>query len=51
LIAQIAWLLGYEGPISFNSAFARWTGRSALEARSDNQRSSDGKVSKLACAP
>jgi AraC-like DNA-binding protein len=50
-IAQIAWLLGYEGPTSFNSAFARWTGRSALEARSDNQRSSEGKVSKLGCAP
>ena len=32
-IAQIAWLLGYEGPTSFNYAFARWTGRSATEAR------------------
>jgi AraC-like DNA-binding protein len=49
-VAQIAWLLGYEGPTSFNRAFARWTGRSALEACSDNQRSSDGKVSKLDCA-
>jgi AraC-like DNA-binding protein len=50
-VAQIAWLLGYEGPTSFNHAFARWTGRSASEARSDNQRSTDGKVSKLGCAP
>ena len=50
-VAQIAWLLGYEGPTSFNNAFARWTGRSASEARSDDQRSSDGKVSKLGCAP
>jgi AraC-like DNA-binding protein len=35
---QIAWLLGYEGPTSFNSAFARWTGRSASEARKEQQR-------------
>jgi AraC-like DNA-binding protein len=32
-VAQIAWLLGYEGPTSFNHAFARWTGRSASEAQ------------------
>jgi len=38
-LAQIAWLLGYEGPTSFNNAFARWTGRSASEARSEQQRS------------
>ena len=38
-IAQVAWLLGYEGPTSFNYAFARWTGRSASEARNDHQRS------------
>jgi AraC-like DNA-binding protein len=38
-LAQIAWLLGYEGPTSFNNAFARWTGRSASDARSENQRS------------
>ena len=50
-LAQIAWLLGYEGPTSFNHAFARWTGRSASEARSDNQRSNDDKVSKLGHAP
>ena len=49
-LAQIAWLLGYEGPTSFNYAFARWTGRSASDARKDDQRSSD-KVSKLSCAP
>jgi AraC-like DNA-binding protein len=50
-VAQIAWLLGYEGPTFFNHAFARWTGGSALEARSHIQRSGDGKVSKLDCAP
>jgi AraC-like DNA-binding protein len=50
-VAQIAWLLGYEGSTSFNHAFARWTGRSAAEARSDNQRSIDRKASKLGCAP
>jgi AraC-like DNA-binding protein len=38
-LAQIAWLLGYEGPTSFNYAFARWTGRSASEARNEHQRS------------
>jgi AraC-like DNA-binding protein len=32
-LALIAWLLGYEGPTSFSHAFARWTGRSASEAR------------------
>jgi AraC-like DNA-binding protein len=37
-LAQIAWLLGYEGPTSFNSAFARWTGRSASEARKEQER-------------
>jgi AraC-like DNA-binding protein len=37
-LAQIAWLLGYEGPTSFNNAFARWTGRSASEARKERQR-------------
>ena len=50
-VAQIAWLLGYEGPTSFNHAFARWTGRSASEARSESQRSIDGKVPKLSRAP
>ena len=43
-VAQIAWLLGYEEPTSFNNAFARWTGRSASEARNENQRPNHGKV-------
>jgi AraC-like DNA-binding protein len=37
-LAQIAWLLGYEGPTSFNFAFARWTGRSASEVRNEKQQ-------------
>jgi AraC-like DNA-binding protein len=37
-LAQIAWLLGYQGPTSFNYAFARWTGLSASEARSEKHR-------------
>jgi AraC-like DNA-binding protein len=32
-LAQIAWLLGYEEPTSFN-AFKRWTGRSPSADRS-----------------
>jgi AraC-like DNA-binding protein len=32
-LSQIAWLLGYEGPTSFNHAFERWTGRSPAAAR------------------
>ena len=35
---QIAWLLGYGGPTSFNNAFARWTGRSASAARKEEQQ-------------
>jgi AraC-like DNA-binding protein len=50
-LAQIAWLLGYEGPTSFNHAFARWTGRSASDTRSENQRLIDGKTPKLSWAP
>jgi transcriptional regulator GlxA family with amidase domain len=50
-VAQIAWLLGCEGPTSFNHAFARWAGRSASEARGENQSRNDGKVSKLGLAP
>jgi len=50
-VAQIAWLLGYERPTSFNHAFARWTGRSASGARDENQSRNDGKVSKLGRAP
>jgi AraC-like DNA-binding protein len=37
-LAQIARLLGYEGPTSFNFAFARWTGRSASEVRNEKQQ-------------
>jgi AraC-like DNA-binding protein len=37
-LAQIAWLLGYEGPTSFNAAFARWTGKSASEVRNETQQ-------------
>jgi AraC-like DNA-binding protein len=37
-LAQIAWLLGYEGPTSFNNALARWTGRSASASRKEQQR-------------
>ena len=33
-LAQIAWLLGYEGATSFNHAFKRWTGRSPSADRS-----------------
>ena len=32
-VSQIAWLLGYEGPTSFNHAFRRWTGASPSSAR------------------
>jgi AraC-like DNA-binding protein len=32
-VSQIAWLLGYEKPTSFNHAFTRWTGRSPSAAR------------------
>jgi AraC-like DNA-binding protein len=32
-LAQIAWLLGYEGSTSFNHAFKRWTGQSPSAAR------------------
>jgi AraC-like DNA-binding protein len=45
-LAQIAWLLGYEGPTSLNYAFARWTGLSASEARNEKQRPSEEKVSR-----
>ena len=38
-LAQIAWLLGYEGSTSFNHAFKRWTGRSPSAARNAKQLS------------
>ena len=34
-LAQIAWLLGYEGPASFSHAFTRWAGKSPSEARDE----------------
>jgi AraC-like DNA-binding protein len=34
-LAQIGWLLGYEGPTSFNHAFKRWTCRSPSVARNE----------------
>ncbi len=37
-LAQIARLLGYEGPTSFNHAFKRWTGRSPSAARNEKRR-------------
>ena len=43
-IRKIAWLLGYEGPTSFNSAFLRWTGRSASEMRNATQQVSASAV-------
>ena len=43
-LAQIAWLLGYEGPGSFNHAFARWTGKSASETR--NERAHGGRAAR-----
>jgi AraC-like DNA-binding protein len=36
-LAQIGWLLGYEGATSFHHAFKRWTGRSPSLARSEPQ--------------
>jgi AraC-like DNA-binding protein len=43
-LAQIAWLLGYEGLTSFNNAFMRWTGRPAAETRSE--RPNDEKATR-----
>ena len=37
-LAQIAWLLGYEGTTSFNHAFKRWTGRSPSAARVSGEK-------------
>jgi AraC-like DNA-binding protein len=45
-VAQIASLLGYEGPTSFNYAFARWTCLSPSEARNESKRPNHEKVSR-----
>jgi AraC-like DNA-binding protein len=37
-LAQIAWLLGYEGSTSFNHSFKRWTGRSPSADRRAKRR-------------
>jgi AraC-like DNA-binding protein len=34
-LAEISWLLGYEGATSFNHAFRRWFARSPSEARAE----------------
>ena len=44
-VAKSLGCFGYEGPTS------AWTGRSASEARDENQSRNDGKVSKLGRAP
>jgi AraC-like DNA-binding protein len=41
-LAQITWLLGYEGSTSFNHAFRRWTGRPPSAARSEKQLPAPG---------
>ena len=41
-LAQIGWLLGYEGPTSFNHAFKRWTGRSPSLARNQMRAPAPG---------
>ena len=41
-LAQIGWLLGYEGPTSFNHAFKRWTGRSPSVARNEMRAPAPG---------
>ena len=38
-LSQIAWLLGYESPTSFNHAFKRWTGGSPSAARKEKRLS------------
>jgi AraC-like DNA-binding protein len=41
-LAQIGWLLGYEGPTSFHHAFKRWTGHSPSHARSESRLPAPG---------
>jgi AraC-like DNA-binding protein len=41
-LGQIGWLLGYEGPTSFNHAFKRWTGRSPSVARNEMRAPAPG---------
>jgi AraC-like DNA-binding protein len=36
-LAQIAWLLGYEGPTSFTHAFRRWAGRPPSVVRGERR--------------
>jgi AraC-like DNA-binding protein len=36
-LAQIGWLLGYQGATSFHHAFRRWTGHSPSLARSERR--------------
>jgi AraC-like DNA-binding protein len=36
-LAQIGWLLGYEGPSSFNRAFKRWTGHPPSATRNQTR--------------
>ena len=35
-LAQISWLLGYEGGTSFHHAFKRWTGKAPTAIRNEN---------------
>jgi AraC-like DNA-binding protein len=41
-LAEIGWLLGYEGPTSFNHAFKRWTGLSPSVARNEMRAPATG---------
>jgi AraC-like DNA-binding protein len=41
-LSQVAWLLGYEEPTSFNHAFRRWTGRSPSAYRLGTQGAEPG---------
>ena len=43
-LSQIAWLLGYGGPTSFNHAFRRWTGRPPSTMRREKQHPRHNRV-------